>query len=262
MLAGERTPNTEGNVMSRGVVYAIMGSPGGKYLKEALSSARSLKKYEPDIDICIVTDRPEMVPLHDAIDQLVKCDSPPKSLILRAKIDALMRSPYNKTLFLDSDTHICGPIMHMFDVLDHYDIAMTIAPRRVDPGWVTKDTDIPSWFPEFNSGVILMRKSLSTARFILEWRQMYMDYGKWNDQISLRASMHAGLAYGLSVYSMPPEYNCRILCMAQVGGKVLILHGRGDMQKVCSQINAGMGIRIYIPDHGLFRRKDWEYKGG
>ena len=247
--------------MNKGVLYAVMGSPGGRYLGEVLDSARSLKKFEPGLNVCVVTDKPEMVPLHDAVDQLIKGDCPPKKLILRAKIDALGLTPYDRTLFLDSDTYICGRISQIFSILDNYDLAMVIAPRRVDPGWVSKDTEIPSWLPEFNSGVMLMRKSEASARLLVEWRRTYMKYAKWNDQMSLRATLFSGLKYGLKIYSMPPEYNCRILCMAQVGGKVLILHGRGDMKKVCSQINASMGIRVYIPDHGLFRRKDWTYDG-
>ena len=109
--------------MNKGVVYAVMGSPGGRYLAEALDSARSLKKFEPDLSICVVTDRPEMVPLHDAVDKLVKCGTPPKKLILRAKIDALGLTPYDRTLFLDSDTYICGRIGQMFSIMDSYDLA-------------------------------------------------------------------------------------------------------------------------------------------
>ena len=55
------------------------------------------------------------------------------------------------------------------------------------------------------------------------------------------------------------EEQDRLTSYLLMGGKALILHGRGDMKKACSQINGGTGIRVYIPDIGLFRRKDWKH---
>lgn len=246
--------------MSIGVVYAIMRSPGGRYLNEVALSVHSLKSHNPRIPIQLVTDKDSGItenPLFNTIT--VTTDSPPKGLVLRAKIDALSMSKYDASLFLDSDTYVCGDIDSLFSLADHYDLAMAYAPRRRDPEWSPPEDDIPPWLPEFNSGVILMRKSDRTARFLTDWRQLYMKYAKWNDQMSLRVALYRGLNYGLRVYPLPPEYNCRTLCMAQLGAKAYILHGRGDMRKIASQINSGNGIRMYIPGIGLFRRKDWKH---
>lgn len=246
--------------MSVGVVYAIMRSPGGRYLNEVASSVDSLRRHNPRISIQLVTDKDSDITENPLFDTITIVDNgPSRELVLRAKIDALSLAKYDANLFLDSDTYICGDIRPLFSLAKHYDLAMAYAPRRRDPEWSPPDMDIPPWLPEFNSGVILMRKSNRTARFLTEWRQLYMEYAKWNDQMALRVALFRSLDYGLKVYPLPPEYNCRTLCMAQLGDKAYILHGRGDMHKIASQINAGNGIRMYIPAIGLFRRKDWKH---
>ena len=254
-------PPRKGQEMSFGVVYAVMRSPGGRFLNEAANSAQSLKQHNPDVPVQLVTDLQTVLAKGAPFDSVkVAAESPPKGLVLRAKIDALSLSKFRRTLFLDSDTYVCGRIRQVFQIADYYDVAMAYAPRRVDPEWQPDEgAEIPSWLPEFNSGVILLGRSERAAKFLHEWRQLYMKYGKWNDQISLRVALFHGLKYGLKLYPLPPEYNCRTICMAQLGGKALILHGRGDMKKACSQINGGTGIRVYIPDIGLFRRKDWKH---
>lgn len=246
--------------MTLGVVYVVMHSPGGKYFNEAMQSVGSLKEHNPNIKIQLVTDNTRYIDADPRIDRVTVISDPPsRKLVLRAKIDALAASIHDRSLFLDTDTHVCGDVGPLNSVLDHYDIAMAYAPRRRDPEWAPTNITIPEWLPEFNSGVILMRKSKHTARFLQHWRQLYMEYAKWNDQIALRVAIFHGLKYGLKIYPLPPEYNCRTICMAQLGSKAYILHGRGDMDKIASQINSGNGIRLYIPDIGIWRRKDWQH---
>ena len=246
--------------MDIGAVYTVVRSPGGRYINEAISSASSFMVHNTDIPIQLVTDMPDKVPNSNGTPfSTITCmnDVPTNKLVLRAKIDALCMSKFDRTLFLDTDTFVCGDLKSMFQIMDYYDIAVAYAPRRVDPGWPAPN--IPQWLPEFNTGVVLIKKSGNTARFLIDWRQLYAKYSKWNDQIAFRAAIFNGLKYGLKVYPLPPEYNCRTLCMAQLGSKAMILHGRGDMSKIASQINSGNGIRVYIPDIGIFKRKEWKH---
>lgn len=37
----------------------------------------------------------------------------------------MLHSPFEHTIFLDTDTFVCGDFSELFDLLDHFDIAMS-----------------------------------------------------------------------------------------------------------------------------------------
>ena len=197
---------------SRGVVYVAIG--GGKYLKEATRSARSLKQRNPRLSTTVFTDHPQDVD-RSLFDDVRLIKRPPKGKEMYSKQVALRNMPYDRTLYLDADTYVCGNIGEMFDVLDSYDFAAAPAPRRVDPGgFEAYGENIPDWFPEVNGGVLLVRKSAECERLLRRWGQVYTILDKWNDQIALRTVLyHEIREHGLRFYSLMPEYNCRTIML-------------------------------------------------
>jgi len=47
------------------------------------------------------------------------------------KILPLLDSPFNRTVFLDTDTQVCSEFFELFDLLDRFDLAVAHAPWRI-----------------------------------------------------------------------------------------------------------------------------------
>lgn len=82
---------------SRGIIYIVTGQ---KFVEEACRSAASVKQCMPDILITICSDIPLNSPL---FDQVMAITNPMYGV--EDKILITANSPYQETLFLDSDTY-------------------------------------------------------------------------------------------------------------------------------------------------------------
>jgi hypothetical protein len=90
----------------------------------------------------------------------------------KAKIQALLASPYEETLFLDTDTRIRQPISPLWEVLQTADLALAHAPdiARDEHGKALylKNHRVDT---EFNTGVILFRKTPEVVAVFEAWLQ-------------------------------------------------------------------------------------------
>src|SRR6266550_8544105 len=109
--------------MTVGVIYVATGSPN--YIDEACNSAYSCKEKMPEMHITIFSD------------QRINATCFDKFIILQSshngyldKIMAMQQSPYERTLFLDTDTYICSNFSELFGLLDKYDIGIMLAEHR------------------------------------------------------------------------------------------------------------------------------------
>ena len=103
------------------------------------------RHHMPDLPITLYTERSVACP---HLDEVVRFEADG----YLARIPRLASSPYERTLFLDSDTYVCGgPLTGAFDLLDEFDIALAHAPLRAIP----EVAGVPDAFPEYNAGVIL-----------------------------------------------------------------------------------------------------------
>ena len=75
----------------------------------------------------------------------------------RDKVPPSLSLPYDLTLFLDSDARVVHSLDPLFELGRYCDVAAAMATVRHPPGWT--DKSVPKSFPEFNSGVLLMRRS-------------------------------------------------------------------------------------------------------
>jgi hypothetical protein len=166
---------------SKGVIYFATGfKDNGRMpiLEEVIQSAESLKRHSPDIPITVFTDEPvdredlfdNVLPLVESIDTRLDAGS---SLIEMSERCQLYRekwmvfcgwklhlatlSPYEKTLYLDSDTLILNPIDSLFDTPHEFAAA--------------KDADAPR-IP-FNGGMFFFN---SAGRdFMRVWADHWFD---------------------------------------------------------------------------------------
>jgi len=190
--------------MNRGVLYIAFGE---NFIKEMLFSAESLKKHNPNLPITVFSD----IPVNS---EFVDTWIPIKVGHLRPKIDYIDKTPYEQTLFLDTDTIIDYNIEDMFELLDNFDFAGThdLARKRIKYSNVMPEyRDIPYAFSELNTGVLVFKKNEKVMNLFKDWREYFYKYQKYCpwDQASFRISLWKSCLEGLKVYVFPVEYNIR-----------------------------------------------------
>lgn len=148
--------------MDRGVIYLASGA--GSYLGELLTSLASLRLHNPSLPVTVFSRFPISRPLPNTCTEDLESREHP----LKLKVLTLRHSPYAETLFLDTDTTIRGSLEPIFSALEGQDLAVanshaadwTVQPPRftalVKPG-------------DYNTGVILYRKSPALLSFLKVW---------------------------------------------------------------------------------------------
>lgn len=242
---------------TKGVIYI---ATGGKYVKEALRSAVSLKKHMPTLPITIFSDKKIKSKIFDNIIKIMN----PK-YTLEEKVWYINKSPYDYTLFLDTDTYICNDISELFELLDRFDIA--VAQARSAIAYLKQD--IPDSFPELNTGVILFKKSSKVKALFSNWLDLYLkdkkkgienlypkELLKNNKAFQRRRAMkgihnqptfrEALYKSNLRITTLTPEYNCK----GQIGfvnWKVKIIHSRKkEIESINRIINSTSSPRVYL----------------
>lgn len=187
---------------SRGVFYIAFGD---RFRAEAEHSAASVKQHNPDLSTALFTDHE---PNQRHFDH-VKLIEPGH---IRAKVDYIDQSPFEQTLYLDSDTEVQRDLTDLFDLLDRFDVAGTHDFARKRIGFAEQMPPyrvIPYAFPEFNGGVLLYRRNERTAEFFKLWRELFYRYKSvtqgW-DQASLRMALWQS---EVDLHTLPLEYNVR-----------------------------------------------------
>jgi len=187
--------------VDRGVLYIAFGK---NFIKEMLFSAESVKKHNPDMHITVFTDRPIDSELIDEW-KLIEVRH------IRAKVDYVHLSPYEQTIFLDTDTIIDRDISEMFGILDKYDFAIChdLARKRENVSRIIPEyRDIPYAFSEVNPGVMVFNKSQPVQDFFKLWREYFYKYfnGWPYEQPTFRVALWKS---NLNFYILPVEYNIR-----------------------------------------------------
>lgn len=237
--------------MFKGVIYIAVG---GQYVAEAVTSAASLKKCMPNLPITLFSSEAVASPY---FNQIKVIDSPRYDTPGLDKISHMYDSPYEYTLFLDSDTYICADLLEIFNLLDMFDMAVAHAPVRIAPThlngreWIPYQfTEIPKSFPEMNTGVILYKKNYKVEHFFQNWlnlcEQKVKNHGKpLHDQATFRSVLYES---GLRTATLTPEYNCRFIFPVFVSGEVKILHGRTpNFELIARKINSETARRVFTP---------------
>jgi hypothetical protein len=169
------------------------------------------------------------------------------------KIANMRRSPFERTIFLDSDTFVAGEIAHVLQLLDRYDMAAAPSPGiRV---WA--DPDVPTAFYAFNTGVVAWRANEQTAEFLTSWKETYQAWlsedpfpgaGLTRGTADQAAFRRCAWEHDLRIAVLGPEYNYRTVWPGVVVGKVRVIHGRcHDYDRVAAQLNEGKGARSFPP---------------
>ena len=242
----------------RGVVYIATGQ---KFVDEAMISARSVKKHMPEVSITLFTDLENLVDAPPGpVNKVFLMQEVRKSCL--DKMYPLTDTPYERTLFLDTDTYVCDRIDELFEVLDNYDIAIAHPPYRVQ----YEIKGIPECFPEPNTGVIVFKRSSESLEVMKQWpieyeKQLASTCKPHHDQHSFRAALYGS---GARILVLPHEYNFRNIGpnFAGKGSKVKIIHGRhASFERLEQRLNAHSNYRVFLSHPGrLFTTEFLTYK--
>ena len=234
--------------MDSGFLYVAIGE---KYVDEARHSAKSLKRASSDAKICIATDQ-ELEPDEDfdvvigvepkgeKSDQYMALDSCP----YYQKLYPLMESPFQKTVFLDTDTWIIEPLEDLFALLDSYDVLVTPVDQFYDYAFEHEEepfSKIPKAFGYFNTGLFAYRKGDRTTHFLQEWArnfEQHVSRHTVNDQPAMRLALYE---CDIRHHVLPSCYNTQdwVPFVIPSGGSIAMLHGRNPwLQRWSHHLNA------------------------
>ncbi len=147
--------------MARGVIYLVAGPKS--YLGELATSLKGLRREHPDLPVTVFSPYPvprgldaDHVDYHSALHPL------------QQKVDVLRRSPYEETLFLDTDTTILQPFVDVFDLAAAGNFAVAKAYRTIttDSGDDHVELEHPD---QYNTGVLCFDRSAATTSFLDRW---------------------------------------------------------------------------------------------
>jgi len=191
---------------SRGVLYIASGY---EHIKAALLSAQSVRDTNPNLPIHLFADYQQ---------QNIQLDAEPGPLTSwenisdphrRSKVDYISRTPFEQTMYLDTDTRVLCDLEDVFCLLENFDVALAHAHKRELPN-KQKNLKVktPNAFPQFNSGVFLFRKNAKTLEAFAKWQKWFYELKLPTDQNTLREILWES---DLRIATLPPEYNVRFI---------------------------------------------------
>lgn len=177
---------------------------GAAYVQAACRALDSVRATCPRLEAALATDLVDS-PEARCFDVVLKIDDPH----YRSKVDMLSKSPFHRTIYLDTDVRVVEDLQGVIDLLARFDIALAHAHTRN-----RKETNrvwrvpLPNAFPQCNGGVIAYRMTPKTKEFFHEWSESFASAKFKKDQVTLRELLWAS---DLRLYILPPEFNVRYL---------------------------------------------------
>ncbi|WP_348799482.1 hypothetical protein [Flavobacterium adhaerens] len=111
----------EGINIEKGFLYVANRQ---KFIDEAFISAKSIKQFS-NLPIAIVCTSQLANEQVKSFFDIVVINEEINNHIYLSKIIGLQNLPFEKAIFLDSDTFVCADISPLFELLDMVDIATT-----------------------------------------------------------------------------------------------------------------------------------------
>ncbi|TRZ44987.1 hypothetical protein [Robertkochia solimangrovi] len=230
-------------MQNKGVIYTASGK---KYVKEAIHSAKSIKKYNKDLKVTLFTCDQDVKSKY--FDNVIV--QPNNKHPQKYKIENMVNSPYDHTLYIDSDTEITASIAELFDFLLIYDMGLT---NRV---YCNFDNPKKIIFIDYidkecyNGGFLLFNKTKETTEFLSQWSKI-MNRNKddeirpgspTGDQIPLNNLIFKENlleSLGIKYVILPNKiYNARPWCWKP-------MKEAGEFQNIKILHNKGLNVSLY-----------------
>lgn len=225
-------------------IYVLISSSRDFYYEQALLSIFSLRLYNPDERIILLTDATTEASLHGKRSKIKEYISEIQVVKTPEEYTPKERSRYIKTtfrqyltgdlLFIDTDTIITGKLSDINKtdaeiacVLDYH----ATLDKRIDGKSVRRkvndifNQDITEENYYYNSGIIFVRDTPKTRSFFEKWHKYWefsaLQKGQSYDQPSF---LMADRDCGHIVKELDGAYNCQILTSFQYLHNSLIIH--------------------------------------
>ncbi len=239
--------------MSGGLTFVYVAI-GDRYVREALQAAAKCRSSVPGCRILLYTDAAVQDPGIDLVLPARRQGEDPFLL----KIRGMRAVEEERFVFLDTDTWVIADVSELDRLLGDFDIAAAHAPVRLQSNlWPeTKPflADVPECFPEYNTGVIAVRRSAALDAMLARWEELYAAQlrnpavPRTQDQASFRRALYESR---LRLATLPTEYNCRFPYPASICGTVKILHGHGSpamLDRIAARVNRQRGFRVILQE--------------
>ena len=129
---------------------------------------------------------------------------------VRSKVDYISFSPFEKTIYLDTDIIVVRKIDELFDLLENYDVIATLDTARKRENisnLIDEYKKIPYAFGEVNGGLLGFTK-FAKINILNKWPNIFISiWIKLEDGIN----HHSECCFGniKHHYILPPEFNVR-----------------------------------------------------
>jgi hypothetical protein len=232
----------------RGVFYVATGE---RFRTQARGAVGFLRRTNPGLRVTVFTDDVRAFADADGVDAL-PVPEPRYSFI--DKIHGFLHAPYERSVFLDTDTYVAADVSDLFRLLDRFELAACHAPghsgARMHP---YEPPDLPAAFPQLNTGVVAVRRTPRTRAVIERWRDIYAaNPHHRHDQPALREAVYRS---DVAVHALPPEYNF-LVGHAYLSGPVRIIHsaalGAKGAEQFARALNHHTGPRVFVPPDRMF----------
>jgi hypothetical protein len=255
-MSEQRTPDA--GLAREGIVYSCVGQ---SYTAEAIRSARSSMRHNQLAHLLFSSE-----PVADGSGLLVERFEPSANAYAD-KIANMRRSPFERTIYLDTDTFVVAEIAHLLRLLDCFDLAVAHEPSHRGRG----DPQVPLAFYEFNTGVIAWRASERMSAFMHDWQQTYEAWledepfagagvpsarrrasrrarvdPSWGGAADQPAFRRCAWEHKLRICVLGPEYNFRLGVPLTVVESVRVIHGRHrNFERLAGRINERQNPRQF-----------------
>ncbi|HEY5891624.1 MAG TPA: hypothetical protein VIT91_00200 [Chthoniobacterales bacterium] len=207
----------------------------------------------PDVKTCCFTDEPELAqPWFDTVEVI---DRPFRNFL--EKIPPLSKSPFQRTIFVDTDTVFTGSMLDVFELLSSFEIAA--AP---DPFWC-ESPHLPACFMQLNTGLIAYQNTQRVRDFFHRWfadyERAFNEAGKPKRMHDQGVFQHLLFESDLRLYLLPVEYNLRLTCpqLVRIWAPAKMLHARHpDLLDLGRRVNSRSDVRVIWPNWRHFLRGD------
>jgi Glycosyl transferase family 8 len=229
------------NMINQGAIYCLTDSEA--YLEAGLISAITLRRFEPNLPITIISNLDLINKLaletHNISTRYLAPNELPgnNAFVSRyVKTHLIDWSPYKSTLFLDADILPCSPVSDLWQYLDQSSIAMVNdrLPTVEMCDHISAQeksftlAQIPPFSAQYNSGVMLWQNNQEMQQLFKQWQFEWQIFQK-QDQLALVRALHH---CQISVAQIPQTYNVSpidSIGLIQAGYKINLLHCWGGM---------------------------------
>lgn len=195
----------------------------------------SIRKNHKSFDYQLFTTKELLSILKFDIDKIKIIDNTKPSFL--DKVYAIKHTKFNKFIYLDCDTYLLDDINDVWKIVNKYKVCVAHAPRR----YTYDFPDVPHIIPEYNTGVIAIRRTMKINSMIQSWYMTYEHYlnneinPPSKDQPFFRRSLYHAK---INPFVLTNEYNCRFTMGVTVCNNVKILHGySNNLHSVINNIN-------------------------